>query len=158
MQNNLNRKKQRLAEIKSLVQQFCQKYLNDEYQGYAFNLCDALGRKRKIDISRGEKKIWAAAVVYVIGQLNFLFNKNHEWHIAHDTINEFFDTSKNTVGTKASAIEKACNLSRNIQGFCSPEIEEAYAFFATPAGALFPGDLQFRLMAIHGLVEKNKKE
>jgi hypothetical protein len=59
-----------LREIKELVQAFYDRHLNEELAGYALKLCDTLGRKRILDISRGRKEIWATAIVYVITRLN----------------------------------------------------------------------------------------
>ena len=62
-------------EIMAMVESFCDPHLNDELTGCALRLCDKLSRKRKLDITRGRKEIWAAAIVYVIARLNFLFDK-----------------------------------------------------------------------------------
>lgn len=62
-----------LNEIKEILNSFCEKHLNDELLGYAFKLCGSLGRKKKINLSRGRKEIWAASIIYAIVRLNFLF-------------------------------------------------------------------------------------
>ena len=71
--NDLKQEKNiRLKEIKELINAFCKKHLNEELKGYALKLCDTLGRKRKVDITRGKKENWGAAVLYVIARLNLL--------------------------------------------------------------------------------------
>ena len=112
-------KKQRLDEIKELVLAFCTGHLNEELTGYVLKLCDVLGRKRKISITRGKKEIWAASIVYVIARLNFLFDPENELFLTADTICEFFGTKKSTVGSKATQIEKICNLGLGAEGFCA---------------------------------------
>ena len=78
MNERVTNKKQRLKEIKGLVLAFCEEHLNEELAGYALKLCESLGRKRKISITRGKKEIWAAAIVlslwfYFLGAIVYLF-------------------------------------------------------------------------------------
>lgn len=117
-------KKQRLEQIKELVKDFCAAHLNEELTGYALKLCETLGRKRKTSLARGEKEIWAAAIVYVIARLNFLFDRDNAFYLSADTICDFFGTKKSTTGNKASQIEKTCNLRMGAKGFCSPDITD----------------------------------
>jgi hypothetical protein len=105
-----NEKHERLNEIKELIRCFCDLHLTDELTGYAFKLCDKLGRKRTPVITRGGKEIWAASIVYVIARLNFLFDPKSETHITADAICDHFETMKSTIGNKATQIEKACGL------------------------------------------------
>jgi len=64
--NSGSDKKERVIEIKTMLNGFCEAHLNEELEGYAIKLCDELSRKRKIDILRGKKEIWAAYIIYVI--------------------------------------------------------------------------------------------
>jgi len=134
-------KKQRLEEIKGLILAFCKEHLNEELAGYALKLCESLGRKRKISITRGQKEIWAAAIVYVIARLNFLFDMENEFFLSADTICDFFGTKKSTIGNKASQIEKVCNLGLGAEGFCSPDITDALTLVELPNGLVVPKDM-----------------
>ncbi len=58
-------------EITTLVESFGKQHLDDELTGYALKLCDTLSRKRNLNIARGKKEIWAAAIIYVIARMNF---------------------------------------------------------------------------------------
>jgi hypothetical protein len=51
------KKEERLKEIKELVVSFCVGYLNEEMKSYVLRLCDTLGRKRKISITRGKEAL-----------------------------------------------------------------------------------------------------
>ena len=128
----------RLKEIKELVVPFCIEYLNEELKSYVLRLCDTLNRKRKISITSGKKEIWAAAIIYVIARLNFLFDSENELFLSSDTICNFFGTKKSTVGNKATQIEKACNLGIGAEGFCSPEISDSMTFVELPNGLVIP--------------------
>jgi hypothetical protein len=100
--NGLNRSRN---WIKELVKGFCMAHLNEELTGYALKLCETLGRKRNISITRGKGEIWAAAIVYVIARLNFLFDRDNAFYLLPDTICDFFGTKKSTNSSPCSAIE-----------------------------------------------------
>ena len=138
MNERIANKKQRLEEIKDLVLAFCEEHLDDELYGYALELCDILGRKRRISITRGQKEIWAASIIYVIARLNFLFDPESEFFLSADTICDFFGTKKSTVGNKATQIERACNLGLGAEGLCSPEISDALTLVELPNGLIVP--------------------
>lgn len=127
-----------MTEIKELLSSFCEKHLNDELTGYAFKLSDALGRKKKINISRGRKEIWAASIIYAIARLNFLFDKENSNYITADTICNYFNTRKSTVGNKATQIEEVCNLTIGAEGYCSKHITDSLTFYKTPDGFIVP--------------------
>ncbi len=127
-----------MDEIKRLLQPFCDQHLNDELTGYVMKLCDKLGRKRTISITRGRPEIWAASIVYVIARLNFLFDKSNPFFLTTDTICEFFGVKKSTVASKASFIEKVCNISLGEKELCSSYISDMFTFYETPEGFILP--------------------
>jgi len=131
-------KTDRRKESKELVQAFCDRHLNEELAGYALKLCDTLGRKRTLAVTRGRKEIWAAAIVYVIARLNFLFDRENEYFLTADTICEFFGTQKTTVGNKATQIEKACRIGMGAEGFCSQHISDTFTLVELPNGLVVP--------------------
>ena len=152
-------KKQRLEEIKELVMAFCEEHLDEELYGYALELCEMLGRKRKISITRGKKEIWAASIIYVIARLNFLFDPENEFFLSADTICDFFGTKKSTVGNKATQIEKACNLGLGAEGLCSPEISDALTLFELPNGLVIPKSMLSNLDIVYEVAnEEETKE
>ncbi len=148
-----------MNEIKELVRSYCEKHLNDELMGYALKLCDTLGRKKKIDISRGRKEIWASSIVYAIARLNFLFDKENPNYITTDTICNYFNTKKSTVGNKATKIEEACKLTIGAEGYCSKHITDSFTFYQTPEGFVIPksmiGD---RELVVEVMDEEESKE
>ena len=144
----------RLSEVKEMIRSFCAKHLNEEMEGYALKLCDELGRKRKLSMTRGKKEIWAASIVYAIARLNFLFDKENENYITADTICDFFEAKKSTVGNKATQIENACSLRLGAEGYCSKHITDSFSFVQTPDGFIFPksmlGDRELAIEFIDG--------
>jgi len=133
-----NEKVRRINAIKEMIHGFCTKHLNEELEGYALRLCDAIGRKRKLVITRGKKEIWAASIVYVIARLNFLFDRENEYYITPDTICDFFKTKKSTTGNKATQIENACKLGLGAEGYCSKHIADAFTYYQTSEGFIVP--------------------
>lgn len=131
-------KKERVLEIKTILGNFCETYLSEELEGYAIRLCDELGRKKRINIVRGKKEIWAASIVYVISRLNFLFDKENENYLTPDIICDFFEVNKSTIGNKATQIEKICNLTVGAEGYCSKKIMDSFTFYQTPEGFIIP--------------------
>ncbi len=146
-------KKERVIEIQTMLNSFCEKYLNEELEGYAIRLCDELSRKRKINIIRGKKEIWAASIIYVISRLNFLFDKENENYITADIICDFF-LKKSTIGNKATQIERFCNLTIGAEGYCSKKIKDLFTFYQTPEGFIIPksmiGDREIILEFVEG--------
>ncbi len=136
-----NEKMVKINTIKEIIHDFCAKHLNEELESYALRLCDTIGRKRKLTITRGKKEIWAASIVYVIARLNFLFDKENEYYITTDTICDFFKTKKSTIGNKATQIEKACKLGLGAEGYCSKHITDTFTFYQTPEGFIIPKNM-----------------
>jgi len=119
------KKIRQLAEIKNLLAEFSTQYLTEELAGYVFILFEKLGRKRTYPITRGKTEVWASAIVYVIARLNFLFDTENPNYLTADVICDFFGTKKSTVSTKATDIEKACNIRMGEEGLCSSDISDS---------------------------------
>ena len=83
---------------------YCRDHLNDEYQSLCEKLIDKMARKRTAPFLSGKMQIWAAAVVYAIGQINFLFDRASEPYATADGICDYFGVKKNTVSNKAREI------------------------------------------------------
>jgi len=156
MNEKIANKKQRLKEIKDLVLAFCEEHLDDELYGYALELCDILGRKRRISIARGKKEIWAASIIYVIARLNFLFDPESEFFLSFDTVCDFFGTKKSTVGNKATQIERACNLGLGAEGLCSPEISDALTLVELPSGLVVPKNMLPEFDIVYELADEEE--
>jgi hypothetical protein len=99
-----DKKAERVEGIKTLLEDFGREELNTLYLGFAIELLNKISRMRKLNIQRGHIEIWAAAIVYVIARLNFLFDPESDVPLSPDTICEYFDTVKSTVGNKAAQI------------------------------------------------------
>lgn len=93
------------AKLMEMTADFCTQKINREYQELCEKLIRKMGRKREVPFQRGKLEIWAAAVVYTIGTINFLFDKSFEPYMTADEINDFFGTKKSTVSNKSAQIK-----------------------------------------------------
>jgi hypothetical protein len=68
--SNAQKVQTRLTELTAA---FCLAHINQEYETLCQKLIDKMARKRTAPFLSGRIEIWAAAVVYAIGSINFLF-------------------------------------------------------------------------------------
>jgi hypothetical protein len=125
-------KQKRIKEVQILLEDFATHHLSLELSGYVFKLWAQLGRKRHYVITSGKKEIWAAAVVYVIARVNFLFDKSSSNHLEPDLISGFFGANKNTVAGRARDIENECKIRIGHEGLCSQEISDSLTSVQLP--------------------------
>jgi len=131
------------SEISSLVNRFCEKYLNGEYRSLCEKVILKLSRKRHVLFLTGKVEIWASAVVWCIARINFLFDKNNKYYLTGDDICNYFGTRKSTVGQKASLIEKTLKIKLFDENFCTQELIENSPFrnLIMINGLIVPKDL-----------------
>ena len=135
-----DKKAERVEAIKTMLEDFGREELNPLYVDFAVKLLHKIARMSKLNIQRGHMEIWAAAIIYVIARLNFLFDPASDVSLSADTICDYFDTVKSTVGNKASLIQKTCDLYYGAKGFCRQDIIDAFTFIETPEGFILPKD------------------
>lgn len=102
--------KQKEAKLLELTRSFCAQKLDDDYSHLCEKLIKKLGRKKDVPFKRGKPEIWAAAVVYAIGSINFLFDKSFEPYITAKQISEYFGTKNSTVSNKARQIKEMFDM------------------------------------------------
>lgn len=136
-------KRQRVREIRELLQSYTDLHMDDETAGFVLELLAMLNRKKRLDLTRGRKEIWAAAIVSVIARLNFLFDPELERPLSPSQISEFFKCNRNTVANKATGIERACELAMPEPRLCRQEIVDALTCVESPGGLI--------LTALNGL-------
>lgn len=103
-------------ELISLTGEFCDAYLDDEYKQLSEKLILKMKRKRQVPFLLGRVNTWAAGVIYALGQINFLFDRDSEPHVAPGDIAEYFGIAPSTAGQKAKKIRDMFKLS-----YWSPE-------------------------------------
>ncbi|MBW2217684.1 MAG: hypothetical protein JRF34_10920, partial [Deltaproteobacteria bacterium] len=131
----------KIKAIDGMIEAFGGKRLNTLYTDLAFRLLRMIAGDRQLNLQRGRGEIWAAAIIYVIAQLNFLFDPEMEICISPDDICGFFGTKKSTVSSKAGLIRKELDLYYGHPDLCAPELVEMFSVYETPEGFLIPGNL-----------------
>lgn len=63
-----------------------------------------MSRKRNVPYLSGGIEVWAAGVIYALGQINFLFDRSFEPYATHDDICDYFGTKKSTTSQKAKFV------------------------------------------------------
>ncbi len=91
-------------DIIQITDQVCGKFLDAEYAALARQAVAKLARKRPSPLLSGRRGTWAAAVVYALGQVNFLFDASSEPYLTADDLSAAFGIAKSTMGSKAKQV------------------------------------------------------
>jgi len=100
----------KFGEIMALVDPFCEEYLDEEYAELCRQLTAKLARKRPSPLEKGLAKSWAAAIVYTIGRVNFLFDKSGTPYLSATDLSKGFNVGKGTASGKSTQIMKMLNI------------------------------------------------
>jgi len=103
--------KQIEKNLLELTSEFCSQKLDDDYAQLCEKLILKMGRKRDVPFQTGKVEIWAAAVIYALGSINFLFDKAFEPYATPDDICDYFGTKKTSVASKAKIIKDMFKMS-----------------------------------------------
>jgi hypothetical protein len=90
--------------VVGLTDAFCEAHLNEEYAQLCRKLTAALSRKRPSPLARGKVEVWACAIVYAIGRVNFLFDKSQTPYMSAGELCKAFGVSNNTASARATMI------------------------------------------------------
>jgi hypothetical protein len=108
------------SAIVNLTDAVCKKHLNNEYAELARRLAATLARKRPSPIIRGKPEIWACAIIYALGTVNFLFDKTQTPHMRADELCAVFGVSKNSAANKAKLIRDMLKMDQLDPKWCLP--------------------------------------
>lgn len=82
--------KEREARVIELEVAFCNEHLDKECAELCTKMIQKLGRKRSNPLQSGRVEIWAAASVYTICNINFMFSKSSRLSTSSSDIAEYF--------------------------------------------------------------------
>ncbi len=102
--------RERAAEISTITDEVCAKHLDEEYGNLCRVLVARLSRKRPSPLQRGGVRIWAAGVIYTVGQVNFLFDPTQDPHLTTEQLAAEIGVVKSTMANKAALIGKLLDL------------------------------------------------
>jgi hypothetical protein len=120
--------KDKERQLMEMSGQFCAQKLDDDYYQLCEKLIKKMGRKRDVPFQRGKIEIWAAAVIYTIGSINFLFDGSFEPTISSQDISDFFGPKNTTVANKAGQIRKMLGLTIFDDEFSTQRMKENNPF------------------------------
>jgi len=103
-----------------LTDAVCQERLNEEYAQLCRRLAAALCRKRPSPVIRGRPEIWACAITYAVGSVNFLFDRAEEPHLTAAELCALFEVSPRTVAAKASEVRRMFRMGPFDLDWCLP--------------------------------------
>lgn len=95
-------------KIIDLITEFSDKYLDDELKSLNIKLAHKLSEN--VSFTTDEPELWAAGIIYAIGQLNFLFDWEIKPVIDRDEIPYYFLVESRKVSLKARDIRRLLNL------------------------------------------------
>ncbi len=125
MEERVENRRQQLIKLTS---DFCNKYLDDEYKNLCEKLILKMARKRKVPFITGRIEIWAAAIIYALGQINFLFDKSFEPYVSPRDICNHFSTNQSTVSQKAKYIRDMFKMQYWDEEFSTNMVKEKNPF------------------------------
>lgn len=111
---------QKFEDIVRLTDDFCEKYLNDEYTEMSRQLAAALCRKRPSPLATGQAKSWACGIVHAIGMVNFLYDSSQKPHIKSSELYRAFGVGESTGQGKSKAIRDLMKMSYYNTDWCLP--------------------------------------
>lgn len=97
-------------EITSISDSFSKEYLNEEYAEMARKMAATLARKRPSPLVNGQAKSWAAGILYMLGQVNFLFDKSQTPHLRADELCKKIGVSQQTASGRAQKIKQMLEI------------------------------------------------
>jgi len=98
------------AAVVGITDAFCREHLDGEYAQLSRKLAAALCRKRPSPLAAAKPQVWACAIVYALGSVNFLWDKTQTPHMRADELCRLFGISKSTASGKARAIMDALQM------------------------------------------------
>lgn len=132
--------KQRLAytTIKKRIVDYLGRRLDGRLVDLMVHLCRRLAEGDEFSLNRGKPEIWAAAIIHVVAELNFLFDPDNDIHLPKSELCDALGVKATTVANKARQIRTMCDIQFVDPRFTLPELVEMFSFEQTPEGFLVP--------------------
>ncbi len=108
-----------------LTDEVCADLLDEEYASLARKVVAKLARKRPPPIQSGRAPTWAGAVVYALGQVNFLFDSSTKPYATADDLSAAFGVAKSTLGAKAKQVRDLTKMDYGTPEFLREDMVDA---------------------------------
>ena len=83
-----------IDQIIEMISEFSDKFLDEEYKALIIKLAERLESRDDFSLNRGKPENWACAIIFAIGQMNFLFEPSFEPFVYNETLCAYFGASK----------------------------------------------------------------
>jgi hypothetical protein len=113
------------TDIIALTDKTCLELLDEEYADLARHVIAKLARKRPSPILSGRAPSWAGAVIYALGQVNFLFDSTSKPYATADDLSAAFGVSKSTLANKAKQVRDFLKMDWGKTEFLREDMIEA---------------------------------
>lgn len=110
--------------LTSLTDCFCEEHLNGDYAELARHAIAALCRKRTNPLPSGRANSWACGVLYAIGKVNFLFDKDSNQNVRTADLCAYFNIAARTGKNKAKQVSEALRMEKYGFEWALPDIIE----------------------------------
>jgi hypothetical protein len=107
-------------EVAGIADDFCREHLDDEYAQLSVALTAKLARKRPSPLSRGDRRIWASAVIYPLGRVNFLSDPSQTPHLPTEHLARLLEVKQTTMAARGRAVMDLLGLDHFGTEFCLP--------------------------------------
>lgn len=114
-----------VEQVFNLTDRFCAEHLDAEYGELVRKLVAKLARKRPSPLARGDLRIWAAAAIYAVGSVNFLFDRTQRPHLTGDDLSTLTGVPKSTLANKAKLIRDVLRIGQLEPEFCRRDLLES---------------------------------
>jgi hypothetical protein len=110
------------AGMTAVTDRFCAEHLDGEYAELARHAIAALCRKRPSPLASGAASTWACAVLYALGQINYLSDKSHKPHMAMADLAGHFGVAPSTAAARAKQVRKALAMDQHGHPWMTPSL------------------------------------
>lgn len=126
-------------DVAGIADAFCHAHLNAEYAQLSVALAAKLARKRPSPLLRGDRRIWASAVIYALGRVNFLSDPSQAPHLPTEALARLLGVKQTTMATKGRTVMDLLGLDHFNTEFCLPSRLASHptAWWVTIDGLLY---------------------
>lgn len=103
-----------------LVARFVDGHLAEKYSEYASNVLSFVFQEGKLDFEDESAEAWAARTIFLLGDFNGLFDRNHKDHIPPKTVGDYFQKPAADMRDEAGEIEVSFGLDPDDPRFMLP--------------------------------------
>jgi len=106
--------------ITGLSDEFCKKFLNEEYAQMIRYAAAALCRRRPSPLAKGKADAWACGITHALGMVNFLYDKSQNPYMNASELYEAYGVSRSTGLAKSKTVRDLLKMSQVDLTWCLP--------------------------------------